>query len=107
MGEAPPPPASVRAIQDLKMAQAKDAQDKTCSICLGTFEKDDIVMIMPCKHNFHPKCLKSWLEKTNSCPVCRYELETDNEEYENYKKEKKRKQQREYELETLHNSMFG
>ncbi|MFM7852730.1 MAG: RING finger domain-containing protein [Flammeovirgaceae bacterium] len=29
---------------------------------------------MPCGHIYHPDCLNPWLEKQNSCPVCRFEL---------------------------------
>ena len=46
------------------------------------------------------------LFKTNTCPLCRHELPTDDEEYENYKKEKKRAVEREKDIEALHNSMF-
>ena len=39
------------------------------------------VQVMPCSsaHAFHPPCLKQWLQKHNSCPICRHELPTDDE----------------------------
>ncbi|RKP34049.1 hypothetical protein BJ085DRAFT_20426, partial [Dimargaris cristalligena] len=36
---------------------------------------------MPCQHIFHEECLFPWLEVSNTCPTCRYELLTDNPEY--------------------------
>lgn len=45
--------------------------------------------------------------QTNSCPLCRHELPTDDERYELYRKEKIRAKEREKDLETLHNSMFS
>ncbi len=29
------------------------------------------LMVTPCKHVFHPDCLKIWSERKNECPVCR------------------------------------
>lgn len=63
---------------------------------------------MPYFHLFvFSECILPWLEKTNSCPLCRHELETDDPTYERRRAERARAVQREKDLETLHNSMFG
>jgi hypothetical protein len=36
---------------------------------------------MPCGHAFHESCLFPWLRRSNTCPCCRWELDTDNIEY--------------------------
>lgn len=43
---------------------------ESCSICLGPFENGDCVGDIPCKHVFHKTCLKDWLRRKNSCPLC-------------------------------------
>lgn len=60
-----------------------------------------------CKHSFHSDCLMKWLEKSSNCPLCRYDLPTDDADYERYKKQKKREKVREQELEDLHSSMYS
>ena len=46
-------------------------------------------------------------ERTCSCPCCRFELPTDDKDYEEMRKQKKRMKQRKEDIENLHNSMFG
>ena len=36
---------------------------------------------MPCHHLFHQKCVVKWLKISCTCPSCRYELLTENDEY--------------------------
>jgi len=34
-----------------------------------------MVVILPCKaHFFHEVCIASWMEKSNACPVCRFDV---------------------------------
>lgn len=68
---------------------------------------EKIFIVLPCRHSFHSECIIPWLNRTNTCPLCRFELKTDDPNYEQYKAQRARLQQREQELETLHNSMFG
>lgn len=42
-----------------------------CSVCLMPFEPADIVATMQCTHQFHEKCILSWLECKHNCPYCR------------------------------------
>ena len=48
--------------------------DEECSICMNTI-KDKFQT--KCEHNFCKSCLGQWLEKNNSCPMCR-EVLIDN-----------------------------
>lgn len=39
-----------------------------CFICLDTYVKSDLIVIMPCKHALHVKCLRVSMY---ACPMCR------------------------------------
>ncbi|XP_043265146.1 E3 ubiquitin-protein ligase RNF181-like isoform X2 [Colletes gigas] len=101
-----PPPASKSAIENLKEIEIGSLDSKQCPVCLKDLEVGISAKCMPCKHVFHKECIIPWLEKTNSCPLCRHELPTDDEDYEMYRKEKQRAVEREKDLLALHNSMF-
>lgn len=80
----PPPaggttPTSRRAIESLSAVTADDSHaGDSCTICFEEFEAGSSeVLSLPCEHFFCKACILPWLEKTNSCPVCRHELETE------------------------------
>lgn len=81
------PPASRSAVEgmpdvlvDEKILKSELAQ---CAVCKDDFELGAMVKQMPCKHAYHKDCILPWLKLHNSCPVCRYELPTDDPDYEN------------------------
>lgn len=103
-----PPPTSKKFINDLKDRLIRDEESEgQCPICLKDMEQDDIVNELPCRHQFHKDCILPWLKKTSSCPSCRFQLPTDDRDFEEMKKQKKRAKQRQEDLDNLHDSMFG
>mmetsp|Transcript_2978 Transcript_2978/g.4274 ORF Transcript_2978/g.4274 Transcript_2978/m.4274 type:complete len:390 (-) Transcript_2978:99-1268(-) len=66
-----------------------DSTGTMCSICLAEFESGDIVAtssaiapasppavteVTTCPHIFHEECIKDWLKRNNSCPLCKLQF---------------------------------
>ncbi|XWS26503.1 hypothetical protein CRYUN_Cryun26dG0037400 [Craigia yunnanensis] len=89
------PPASKEVVAKLPVITlteeilAKLGSDAECAICKENLVVGDNMQELPCKHTFHPPCLKPWLDEHNSCPICRYELQTDDHDYESWKEREK------------------
>lgn len=58
------------------------AKKEECAICKDAFELNEQVQRLPCRHLYHKQCISPWLDAHNTCPVCRFELPTDDNEYE-------------------------
>jgi hypothetical protein len=58
-----------------------DSDADPCVICQEIFQLEEKFIDMPCKHRFHEVCLLPWLKENNSCPSCRYEIDTNNSQY--------------------------
>ncbi|XP_070544513.1 E3 ubiquitin-protein ligase RNF181-like isoform X2 [Ptychodera flava] len=109
-GERSAPPASVSAIQSLPTVaiSADQARDgKKCPVCLLEYDIREQTKQLPCQHQFHSGCILPWLKKTNSCPVCRYELPTDDPDYEEYRRDKVKAKEKEARIGSLHDSMYS
>ncbi len=48
----------------------------TCAICTEELCDGCRVTRTPCSHVFHVDCLRPWLKKRHTCPLCRFELPT-------------------------------
>ena len=82
-----PPPASQRALRSLPQISICpqdliDPVNRECCICLEPHALRSTGIRLPCAHIFHTGCIKHWLQSSCTCPVCRYELPTDDTEYE-------------------------
>jgi len=53
--------------------EAKDFFD-TCAVCIENYRVEDIVRILPCKHQFHKSCIDQWLLEKRTCPMCKMDI---------------------------------
>ena len=51
-----------------------------CVICLDDFQENDEILSLPCVHIYHAECIKEWLRKRNTCPICKLEIPNLNED---------------------------
>ncbi|KAI5660091.1 hypothetical protein M9H77_28884 [Catharanthus roseus] len=80
------PPAAKHVVKDLpEVVLSKDDLEKNdviCAICKDEMGVGEVARQLPCSHKYHGDCILPWLGIRNTCPVCRYELPTDDPDYE-------------------------
>lgn len=69
------PPAKKEAVAALPTVNVHEVLG--CSVCLEDFEMGAEAKEMPCQHKFHSHCILPWLELHSSCPICRFQLPTE------------------------------
>lgn len=64
-------------------AQSNVINSDCCSICLQEFHSKQKILCFPCshKHQFHATCLNQWLSNKYSCPLCKFQLLPDTENF--------------------------
>ena len=90
------PPASKEAVEKLrtiKVTQEHVDAEIGCAVCQEPLAIGEEVTELPCKHLYHHDCITPWLKMHNSCPECRYELPTDDADYETEKRKKQQQQE--------------
>ncbi|XP_019443406.1 PREDICTED: E3 ubiquitin-protein ligase At1g63170 [Lupinus angustifolius] len=55
-------------------------EDAVCCVCLAKYLDDDELRELPCFHVFHVECIDKWLKINASCPLCKSEVGTSNEQ---------------------------
>ena len=64
-------------VEKLKRTKIKESDVKNetaCAVCLCEYERDEEVVVLPCKHIFHETCIKPWLKDHRTCPTCRKDV---------------------------------
>ena len=45
-----------------------------CSICQEKMLEGNTILKLTCRHAYHAECVQIWLERHNTCPLCRNEM---------------------------------
>eukprot|EP00039_Didymoeca_costata_P006059 m.87203 g.87203 ORF g.87203 m.87203 type:complete len:254 (+) comp13095_c0_seq2:336-1097(+) len=71
-------PTSRRVLQELKdkklTKEDVEAGRNNCVICLGNMMEGEMVLPLRCGHLFHRECVLPWLQRHDTCPVCRRDM---------------------------------
>ncbi|PWN29609.1 hypothetical protein BDZ90DRAFT_230476 [Jaminaea rosea] len=64
----------------LESIQSTLASQTTCPICTDDFGDGEILRHLPCtgNHLYHATCIDEWLSQHRSCPLCRQDLQPEN-----------------------------
>ncbi|KAJ6387175.1 hypothetical protein OIU78_016979 [Salix suchowensis] len=83
------PPAAKSVVEKLPsmvlMKRDVESNNAVCAVCKDDINVGERVKQLPCMHRYHGECIVPWLGIRNTCPVCRYELPTDDADYERRK----------------------
>ncbi|GJT17460.1 zinc finger, RING/FYVE/PHD-type containing protein [Tanacetum coccineum] len=86
------PPASKALLENLfTVVMTKEdfeKKDTICAVCKDEVGVGKMTTQLPCSHRYHGNCIVPWLGIRNTCPVFRFELLTDDVEYERRKSER-------------------
>ncbi|KAK3264470.1 hypothetical protein CYMTET_26792 [Cymbomonas tetramitiformis] len=66
-----------RRLQVVEFNPEEHDAARECAICMVAFGGGTVrLKQLPCrgKHRFHPQCIKTWLERHQTCPLCREEV---------------------------------
>ena len=76
------PRTSQEFIKNLKEIEISDDETSTedCAVCKEGFEKKQIAHRLPCGHMYHRDCILPWIQKHNTCPVCRHVLPAEQQQ---------------------------
>lgn len=88
-GRTGAPPAAKSVVSSLKTVDVEVEKDVIhCAVCKDLVSVEEVAKELGCGHGYHEECILPWLGLRNTCPVCRFELPTDDADYEEKRKKK-------------------
>ncbi|XP_073130219.1 uncharacterized protein [Henckelia pumila] len=55
----------------------KKKEPEECVICYSEYKNRSELIILPCAHHYHSKCITHWLRLNKTCPVCLKEVKDE------------------------------
>ncbi|RWR87604.1 zinc finger protein [Cinnamomum micranthum f. kanehirae] len=53
---------------------SRKEKHEECVICCMAYKNREILITLPCQHQYHSKCITEWLRINKACPVCTVEV---------------------------------
>jgi hypothetical protein len=63
----------IKKLSDYVENQTNNSNEEDCAICYETLKDSDVIKLK-CDHIFHKDCIEKWIEKSGTCPLCRYNI---------------------------------
>ncbi|KAI5059275.1 hypothetical protein GOP47_0025594 [Adiantum capillus-veneris] len=64
------------SVKKYKRCCFRSSKEEQCVICQQQYQRGDSIIPLPsCKHTYHKKCIRKWLEIKKVCPICNVEVE--------------------------------
>lgn len=79
------PPARkelVDALPVVKFSGDNISTSPDCSVCKDSFNLGEELIQLPCKHMFHRDCIMPWLQMRDTCPTCRFSINSNESFHE-------------------------
>ncbi|KAL1224538.1 E3 ubiquitin-protein ligase CIP8 [Cardamine amara subsp. amara] len=75
-GRGGAPTAAESAFEALETFEvvSSSSLSQVCAVCIDAMVIGEICKKLPCGHCYHGNCILPWLQKRNSCPLCRSQL---------------------------------
>lgn len=54
-----------------------DDDTEQCSVCMRLFNNKS-VRVLTCEHVFHAECIDEWIQRSETCPLCRSTIELED-----------------------------
>ena len=58
-------------VQKVQKEQHVSEEEESCTICFVDYEVGSKLKQLTCGHEFHSECIDKWIQRINTCPVCR------------------------------------
>ncbi|PKA57366.1 E3 ubiquitin-protein ligase RING1 [Apostasia shenzhenica] len=64
----------VESLPSIFLAEEDATDNNCCAVCKDEISPTQSAKKLPCSHHYHENCIGLWLDRRNTCPLCRYEL---------------------------------
>ncbi|KAJ3118443.1 hypothetical protein HDU96_001610 [Phlyctochytrium bullatum] len=68
----PDPDAGELILYEYEEGDEGEGEGEECVVCAEAFKEGDVMgLVSTCLHRFHGDCLRMWVDRSRTCPVCR------------------------------------